>query len=558
MRPRTHCIFAVVFCSYFATASWAQTESELINLVAEYDQALKGETNEAVKCGFPAVAALRSQAVQLSKFDRVHHLAAQRPVLPLSYVTPDGRFRFHYTTSGNDAVDPAATIDRNVPDFVYEAGQAAQLAHTRLLNSLGFRPPVDDGGVDGPEFDFYILNLNNLYGDTQFDFSVGTGPAFIRLDNDYQGGGFYSKGLDGLLVTVAHEYFHAVQLNYYFRNEDVFFFELSSVWFEDFSYDDINDYLQYLPSWFLNFTQPLNSTSGFRQYGSSLWLHYLIKRLGSNEIVSAIWERLPSQQAVYAMSAAIEAPPFNFSFGEAIREFQVWTYFTGSRADTVNYFEEGHLYPELEFRETIRFAADTSIADDLASLAGRFYRFHRDRQELSFRVLVDSALRWRASTIAEQEGAFDLQEAIGLVTLTVDKSDREDSVVVLVSNVGLPPSALDFPKFNYTLRGELGNSDPPISALEVPHPNPFRLSSGSIVQFPYSLKERTQVSYAIFREDGSTVIHKNLGERGGGRHTDLWWDGVDESGKLVGSGIYLFRLLAGSLVETAKFVVVRN
>ena len=38
-----------------------------------------------------------------------------------------------------------------------------------------------------------------------------TGSSYIKIDNKYEEGDYYTSGLDAMKVTVAHEYFHAIQ-----------------------------------------------------------------------------------------------------------------------------------------------------------------------------------------------------------------------------------------------------------------------------------------------------------------------------------------------------------
>jgi len=513
---------------------------------------------EPVKCGFATIAALQAAASKGAQARSQAALLLARPMLPLAYVTEEGRFKIHYSTTGADAVNPASTNPAGVPDFVYEAGRVAQRAHHLLVDSLGMRAPISDNGVDGVEFDFYLQNLGDLYGQTNFDFGgEGSGPAYCLIDNDF-GTGFYTQGLDGLRVTVAHEYFHAVQLSYYYRDADIYFFETSSVWFEDYAYDAINDYYAYLPRWFRNTALPLNARDGAHEYGSCVWLHYLTERLRTANIISAIWERIVNEPAVFATRTVLQSQPYNLPIDQAMQEFYNWCFFTNYRAQPGQYFSEGANYPLLPFNasNSFRITADAAYDNNLPPLAARYYRFIRTGLALQFTLQVTTEPgRWGLTAISS--GANDdyaLKSDHAQATISVAAQDREDTVFVAVASVGMPPNANQSPTSSFQLQVTLGEQQDLPSVLEQPRPNPVQLSRGDILKVPFRLSTRTPVHAFILREDGRVVWSKNFGTLPAGPQ-ELVWNGVDDQGDRVGSGVYFVRLLAGDLTESTKFVL---
>jgi flagellar hook assembly protein FlgD len=65
------------------------------------------------------------------------------------------------------------------------------------------------------------------------------------------------------------------------------------------------------------------------------------------------------------------------------------------------------------------------------------------------------------------------------------------------------------------------------------------------------------VELLIVREDGHAVRHLNLGLRDLGIN-EISWDGRDEKGEMVGSGVYLIEVVANEFHATAKVAVVRQ
>lgn len=544
--------------SALASPVSSQTKNQVEQLLAEYQQARAGLSTEPVKCGFPALAALHAERAKNPGWQPQLRAAFARPSLPQTYVTPDGRFKIHYTTVGSDAVNPASTNTAGVPDFIYEAGLAAQRAYALLVDELGMRPHADDNTVDGPEFDFYVLDLGNLYGETILEFSSSSGPSYIRLDNDY-GSSFYTRGLEGLRVTVAHEYFHAVQLNYFFRDVDIFFFELSATWFEDVAYDDIDDYYQYLRTWFRNPDLPLNSTTNFHQYGSCIWLHYIAKKVDP-AIVRLIWDQIEDKPAVFAMQGVLDAGIYPITFAQAMQEFSSWNYFTRYRANANLFYEEGKGYPTVAIAATQKTSSDTTIESSLEPLAAHYYQFVRQARSMQISLYVDADPgRWAVTAISGSPGAgyaTITDQARAAVNLPAPVG--EDTVTVVISNVGAPPTANQSPSYDYQLQIKYGVQQELSSVLENPRPNPFRLGDGAVLVFPYRLAARKRVTARIYREDGRVVKEFNLGSRGAGFHSDLIWNGTDGTGERVNSGVYFMRIRAGDLQETTKVVVIAH
>ena len=89
--------------------------------------------------------------------------------------------------------------------------------------------------------------------------------------------------------------------------------------------------------------------------------------------------------------------------------------------------------------------------------------------------------------------------------------------------------------------------------LDQNEPNPFRPSTR--ISF---VLERTSPSVHLAVHDVRGALVKTLvdGGKGAGRHT-VTWDGTDETGRSVGSGIYFYRLQDRDRSETRRMVLAR-
>ena len=89
-------------------------------------------------------------------------------------------------------------------------------------------------------------------------------------------------------------------------------------------------------------------------------------------------------------------------------------------------------------------------------------------------------------------------------------------------------------------------------ALKQNFPNPF--NSGTVIRF--SLPTSSRVDLALYNLVGQKVAELVEGRREAGTHT-LRWDGRDDEGRELASGVYLYRLRSGTKVETRKLLLVR-
>jgi flagellar hook assembly protein FlgD len=84
------------------------------------------------------------------------------------------------------------------------------------------------------------------------------------------------------------------------------------------------------------------------------------------------------------------------------------------------------------------------------------------------------------------------------------------------------------------------------------YPNP----GGQSVTVAFSLETRAPTTLRVFDTSGR-LIRTLLDEpRGEGRHR-IVWDGRDDTGRRMASGVYFYRLQSGSVDETHRMVLVR-
>ncbi len=238
-----------------------------------------------------------------------------------------------------------------------------------------------------PRYDIYVENLGSgEFGQTSWDPTVPltTGlnqrfATYIEIDNGFMG--FRTPGMDGLRVTSAHEFRHAIQVGNYgvwsnVPNSDFYFYEITSTWMEHVAFPAIHDYYYYLPNYFQYFRDGLNrslpfNTSNFGGY----------ERVGLGRFPrKAIWQRHYESHLEWNWLSSCPPSMTNVfpQYGSTLESefglFSVWNYFTADRADPQHYYPEGANYPRFAPNVSTSFnGLTTSISGSAPALSTQFY-----------------------------------------------------------------------------------------------------------------------------------------------------------------------------------------
>ncbi len=275
-------------------------------------------SHEPIKCGTHVIQSLRRNYHLLSPLaqDRLatlgvrtfgEHAGLSRPT-GLDETHDINNYRIHYTISGNDAVDATDSDMDGTPDYIDIIAATLTTVDSLELDEYKFSiPPSDnwysDNGGDG-KYDIYVKSLswglygyvnpefkaNSYSGDNENTTRVETNAytSYMVLRNNYSG--FPTSETESLQVTVAHEFFHAIQFGYDGR-EATWMMEATATWMEDEVFDDINDNYQYLLDWFADPGSALDFDSSERWYGSFIFFRYLSEHLGGSETIRRIFDK---------------------------------------------------------------------------------------------------------------------------------------------------------------------------------------------------------------------------------------------------------------------------
>lgn len=320
----------------------------------------------------------------------------QRPPAQTSRLSPQGRFRIHYDTTGfhQPALLQGDTvrIPNSYEEYVDSVGATLERCWDEEITVRGFTAPPDDNGAGGGnEYDVYIQEVGaGTFGFTSWELydTLETGarqryPSHIVLDKDFLGE--RTPGLNGLRVTAAHEFHHAVQVGSYgiwldIPSSDFYFYELSAVWMEEEVFDDINDYLFDLPTFFSGFTDGLGRSRAFNTYGGSfrgyersVWAIFLESRFGPGTM-KRIWEWIRERPAIPGMDACLRERGSDLR--SAFLEFGEWNLFTAHRARPGVYYSEGASFPVMKHNANRTFSvAGASHSGSASPWSLQYYGF---------------------------------------------------------------------------------------------------------------------------------------------------------------------------------------
>ena len=511
--------------------------------------------------------------------------ALQPPSLAHHAVSPSGHFRFHYDTEGPDAVGAADADGNGVPDYVDLAMTLADSAWHVQVEVLGYQEPPEDGGFGGgDEIDIFLTDLgrSRRYGLTYPITGGDSGPSYLEIDNDFENPVFGtadgvcrgysgSRGHDALRVTLAHEFFHAVQFGYYQGYDGAWWQEASATWMEDVLHPGVNDYLQYVC---IFLESPKRALDGgdprvdLHAYGSSIFAFFLDQRYG-RETIRFTWEEHARRRAVsldnfdralrdFHGEAGVSGPEAGLD--RAFSDFAVWSWFVGDRHRD-EFFTEGDRYPS---REEPAFpvsagaaAADSGAIDHMAS---RYVRLDPRLLPGGATLRIDQpGGRWRNRLLLASPDSLEERDLREGGRVTVRGWDAWDEVVLVLSNVDRTGIGYDYGvvvEYDPGLVDEVG--PPAAASLDPVWPNPFRPAGHGAARIPFALHRPSAAgSLTLYAADGRRVRQFDLGARSARRHL-VSWDGTNESGEPVGSGIYYAVLEAEGVSLRRPLAVVRD
>ncbi len=510
--------------------------------------------------------------------DRTNELGHSYTAVPEHFISPDGHFKIWYVTTTEDrpgAGWPELDDENNnaVPDYVEYCATFLDESRRVIVEEFGYRPPPvdyqfhdryeemdsDDGG-DGL-YDVYISDLSSHFSGYARPEAVTNSnalPSYIVIENDFvESRRTLPSALNLLRITAAHEYFHAVQFGYD-AGAASFWLEQSAVWIEEQVYDEVNDYLTYLPSFSSFLSEPwvaLDAADGEHEYAGVLWPLFLEKR-HHGDLIRTIWERVETNPVLEAIDQGLRSVGSDLK--SAFQEFSTWNVFTDTRANADRFYEEGALYPRVELSglhepdstggtSALRFdGPDIPAARFPAHLAANYIRFVPD-STLHGGLRIDFtgiSGEWGVSVAGsgtvDADTVLTIPATRGSVTIEVPNWTRYETVMLVVASLERTGEGYEY-GYTATFDPGLTGTGRPVAASLTTFPNPFYLRNGSSATVRYEVSLSGEVVLSLYNLLGQRIRILVDGAHSKGTFTTTW-DGNDDNGSRVASGVYFCRM----------------
>ncbi len=543
-------------CLYFFTIIYcillpAQNTDSLFNVFINRHQIANTQNMESyrientpVKCGFPLMMQIFANFNNFNETQKsLIKRMADRPVMHKSIVSPSGFFRIHYDTTGINS--PDFDNDGLTDIDISWIGLSADSVYDYQVNVLGFLPPPSDGNLGGDDkYDIYLMPAG--YGETMMDcMDCSTSSSYMKIDNTFNS--TFTRGINGGRVTIAHEFQHSIQLgSYVIRWEDLFYYEISATAMEEFIYDNINDYYQYLPNYFnaphdKSFLRVSSLSDG---YDLSIWNIFLVNRFGS-DILKRIWEFMRTKRAMNAVALAIQEK--GSSLKEELSEFGIWTYFTNKRALENKYFKEAKNYPLIKPCEIIENIEGRQLNTPCVSNTFLEYRFEKNGFPDSLTVIISNS---------NIESSLSNPDALTQVDLQLSDKWFKDAYRIseyadIYANLSNKAVFTDIYIYNNI----------PIKfffreIVSSPYPQPFK-NSQQIINFPAEPNGTNDAELHIYDINMVQIFSGNESIKNTGQ-TVITWLARDNSGNKLSSGIYFYVIKSGDKISKGKFAVIND
>lgn len=552
-----------VFMFVLAVPALAQTD------LAERLQFAPGGAGTPAKCGFPVVleaaASVDASAQALLAQRRQQHLQQTYQ----TYTSPMGRFLIHYVTAGFDAI-PAYDRDQNgVPDYLEFVAKSFDRAWEVEIDSLAFNAPPDSAGAPHTIYPVYCKRIN-AYGITWFSDPLPAPPGVLRYDSYIEINTDFSfvtypditndpivRDSLAIAVTAAHEFNHALQLGYRLwvigNNNivDLWFIESSATYMEEVVAGQVNDYYFYLPCMYSSTDVNLTQNNSCNRIYGEVALPIMLGEVYGRTITREVWEAILNQPALGSLSLVLQQK--GSSLNAEMRRWATWMFFSGQNAVAGQFYPEAAKYPNpavvsLNPVSLTQNPNQVAYTGAMPPLAFQFLKIPVVATA-GILALLDPERNpgsWFANQLYFSDPYSKAIEA-GIPAEVLFTPPAEDVYLAVIS--GTWNSGNNAPADGYQIilqgTGEVSGSEVLVG------PNPVRTSREDTRVLFLNLPREARIE--IFNANGvrvNSILPESSGQI-------AYWDLRSSQNELVGSGVYIYRIVSPEKSQSGKIMVIR-
>ncbi|NOX64763.1 MAG: hypothetical protein GXO85_02935 [Chlorobi bacterium] len=557
------------------TNLFAQSLEELYNSVLTLGNKSSGSninitsTTEPSKekCGFSIVSEVKANFNRFTTSQqKVIMNILSRPERQTSVVSSSGFFRIHFDTTGTHAPDYFPNEKNNIQLSIDSLVIAFDSSYNFEINYLGYEQPPDDEGDGGDDlFDVYITNLGTgYYGYTDFEKRTADDryKSFMVIDNKMD---VPTPGINGVRVTAAHEFHHAIQVGSYRPplSGDEYYFELTSTSMEEFVYNSINDYYNYLPTYFKHPDRRFTYNVGNTGYDRVIWNIYLKEKFGQEgndpkkgfDIIKKSWEimRNHTRTAIEALSLALSQNGLDIK--SSFNDFGAWCYFTGNRAQEGKYFSEAGNYPLIRPLANYEyFPPKKTYSLSIQPIANNYLIF-----DLGYSGINDTLV----SIVTNGDVNSAAKDPYPSIDYTYSlMTNPEEGSSHIVNEYY---SKITSDNRNYLTEIDILNdqvvegSSIPRGELDHVYPQPYSYYKHSDISLAVPVKNSLS-DYAnlyIYTISMNLVYNAQLEVNKSGRRM-VKWSGLDNNGNTLPSGIYIYVTDSNGQILKGKLAIIND
>lgn len=303
-----------------------------------------------------------------------------------TYISPGKHFEIYYSPLLNDPLLKKDSIGYNqvnnwrqkinlpngIPDYVDEIAWALDSSWSMEVDKFGFNQPFPYVDQNRNSTLYKVVAVNESgYGSTFPVQKVATQngwSSLIHININYNSFANGTGFENGIRVTCAHEFFHAIQFAMTNNVSDEFsltlddypltWIEGTAACMEELAFPDVNDYLQYTN---LFFTTPTISfvhdgereTAFYSNFYSNvplaLYLYYHTQQLPDITFIRSVFVNSFVNRIPFYQNLSITSKSFGYSWTELLNRFHTASFFTGSRFDTSTFLSDAHLILDWDY-----------------------------------------------------------------------------------------------------------------------------------------------------------------------------------------------------------------